>query len=231
MAQPSRLVEYERKKAIKTAFVYVLLTAAFLFVMSRFGPTFLASVSDVISQGQPVEEDSALVPPPQLNLLSEITNQKVVAVSGRSVAGGTVRITFNGEKRDTIANSQGVFTSDIELHEDKNSIRVRAVDARGNTSREIASEITLDTSLPALTIISPEQNVSKNGKKEQQLVVSGTTEPSASVHINDRIAIVNGSGDFSLTFSLNEGENTFEITTTDRAGNQTKETRTVTYTP
>ena len=118
-ATQSRLAQYERKRAIKTAIWYLLLTGVVLFALSRFGPDAVATVSSIFihSSADTTTTDSALIAPPSIDALPEITNQENIIVKGRAEAGTTVRITFNGEKRDTITNSQGVWSSDFKLHD------------------------------------------------------------------------------------------------------------------
>jgi hypothetical protein len=231
MAQTSRLLQYERRRAVRTAIVYLALISAFLFLLSRFGTDFITSFTGVVDRNVQESSDDtvSLVPAPDLDLLPEVTNQKIITLSGHSEPGGVVRLWLNGETRDIIANSGGAFSTEFNLHEAENIAIVRAVDNKGNTSRETSTRVVLDTTAPKLELHSPENNTTQSGKKNQSVTVSGTTDPDASVRVNDRVAIISSAGDFSLSFNLNEGDNTFTITATDQAGNKTEETRTVTF--
>lgn len=229
-ATQSRLLQYERKRATKTALLYVVLTALFLFLLTKYGSAAVTAVTGLFGrEDQVIEENSALVPVPQMDILPEITNKQSLTVTGQAEPGGTLRFTLNGEKRDVLANSSGAYSTDFTLHDGDNTVRVQAVDSKGNTSREISAQVVLDTKEPNLTINTPSDTVSFKGKKEQNLTITGTTDPDAKITVNDRIAIVNTDGTFSITFSLNEGENQFSITATDEAGNQKQEAKTVTY--
>jgi hypothetical protein len=60
--------------------------------------------------------------------------------------------------------------------------------------------------------------------------VEGITDAER-VTVNDRIAVIDGNGKFSLIVSLNEGKNDLVVQATDQAGNKTETTMSVTYTP
>lgn len=231
MAVSSRLVQYERRQALRSALLYIVLTAAILYGLSRFGTQLITSVTGVVTDGKGTaqSDNDSVVPPPQINTLPEVTNQKTITAEGTAPSGETVRLTLNGSKQDIVSTAQGVWTIPFELHEGENTIKAQVVDSRGNTSQEVSSVISLDTVVPTLTIATPEEGASKSGKKEQSLLIEGITDQDAAVKVNDRIAIVNGQGGFSVQMSLTNGENEFTIIATDRAGNTTQEVRHITF--
>lgn len=233
MASSSRLVQYERKQALKSAFLYILLTAVILYGLSRFGTQVVTSVTGIVNSNKTdnTGDNSAVVAPPRLNNTPEITNQKTITLEGSAPSGETIRLTLNGETQDIVANSQGSWTTGFSLHEGQNTFKAVVVDPSGNVSQEVASVVTLDTTAPTLTITAPEEGSSRSGKKEQQIQITGTTDADSSIKVGDRIAIVSGNGSFTITMGLSDGENEFTIVATDRAGNTTQEVRHVTYTP
>ncbi len=233
MAASSRLVKYERRQALRSALLYIVLTAAILFGLTRFGTQIVTSVTGLITSTKDVQQqsNSSLVAPAQINSLPEITNQKIITIQGAAPSGLTVRLTLNGQKQDIVSNAQGVWATAFSLNEGENNMKAQVVDLQGNTSQEVSAVVTLDTTAPTLSISAPEDNSIKNGKKEQSVSIEGTTDQDSTVRINDRIAIVSGNGQFSIQFTLNDGDNEFTVIATDRAGNTTQDQRHITYNP
>lgn len=232
MTTPSRLVKYERRQAVRSALIYLILTALILFGVTRFGTQVLTSITVFLTSGKDnTQSISSLIAPPQIDTVSEITNQKSIAVQGSAPSGQTVRLTLNGQKQDIVANSQARWTILFPLNEGNNLLRAQVVDSQGNVSQEVSTSVTLDTALPTISSLLPDDGITKTGKKEQLLEISGQTEQDASVRVNDRIAVVNGQGQFRTQLPLSEGENIFTIVVTDRAGNTTQEVRRVTFLP
>lgn len=62
------------------------------------------------------------------------------------------------------------------------------------------------------------------------VTVQGTTVPSADVYVNDVYGTANSAGKFSITTSLDEGENSIVIVVNDADGNTAEKELTVTYT-
>ncbi len=232
MAATSRLVKYERRQAVRSALLYLVLTALILFGITRFGTQVVTSITGFLTSGKEnTESVSDLVAPPQIDTVPEITNQKTITVQGSAPSAQTVRLTLNGEKQDIVSNSQARWSISFALHEGDNTVRAQVVDNQGNTSQETTASIFLDTVPPTVSSLIPDDGITKTGKKEQNLEISGQTEQDASVRVNDRIAVVNGQGQFKTQLQLTEGENVFTIIVTDRAGNTTQEIRHVTFLP
>lgn len=65
--------------------------------------------------------------------------------------------------------------------------------------------------------------------KDQQLKISGKTEPGATVTLflntNDEEIIANKDGEFNYTFKLRKGENTISVKAKDSAGNESQESK------
>lgn len=66
--------------------------------------------------------------------------------------------------------------------------------------------------------------------KEQQLKISGKTEPGAIVTLflntNEEEIIANNDGEFNYTFKLKKGENSISVKAKDSAGNESQESKT-----
>ena len=91
---------------------------------------------------------------------------------------------------------------------------------KGNTPVEIS-----DTTPPAPPIF---ERFAEH-TKEQQLKISGKTEPGAIITLflntNDEEIIANNDGEFNYTFKLRKGENTISAKTKDSAGNESQESK------
>lgn len=77
-----------------------------------------------------------------------------------------------------------------------------------------------------LTVIQPQ-----NGAvvKNAQILVFGKTAPNADVFVNDKDTVADAKGDFSVAFTLEEGENYILVGSTDVKGNFAEQELSVVY--
>ncbi|MFQ5909617.1 MAG: S8 family serine peptidase [Thermoplasmata archaeon] len=143
-----------------------------------------------------------------------ITNAASVDVSGEVEIGSVLRI--DGVPRSV--NPDGTFTESISLSLGDNDIIVDATDQAGN-SAAIVLRVHYDPIPPALQVLSP-----TNGTTVAlpTVTVSGTTEPGATLSVNGILALVSGTGDFSVDISLFEGANWIDVSSLDEAGNENR---------
>jgi hypothetical protein len=80
----------------------------------------------------------------------------------------------------------------------------------------------------SLAISSPTNNITVTSKS---LVVRGKTIPKAEVFVNDAETRADDSGSFSVTLTLDEGENYILVVANDADGNFSEKELTITYTP
>lgn len=221
---------------IRSAALYTFLTILFLLFIATSGIAFITKLSSILENTKPEQQDTSstqvFLPTPSLDAMPTITNQASMTINGSSESGATVRIFFNGKSNDVLVNSGGKFTFDVTLSDGENTVKAVTTDNSGHLSHESdVYTVTLDTQAPVLTVDSPNDGQQLNGKKNQQITVSGSVNEAATVTVNDHIAIVNTTGNFSDTLNLNEGENDISIKATDKAGNQVEVKRVVTYSP
>jgi transcriptional regulator with XRE-family HTH domain len=81
---------------------------------------------------------------------------------------------------------------------------------------------------PVLTISQPAENVVL---KHPTVTIAGMTDPSASVSVNGQAAVVQASGDFSVTFNIPRGMTKLTVTSRRRYGGVSQLVRYVTYAP
>lgn len=153
--------------------------------------------------------------PPPLLIFSpannSLVNESVVTVEGSTEYGSTLSV--GGIL--AVVELDGTFGLPISLKEGENEILIWARDQAGNEKRERLI-LTVDMTPPVLNVTSPRDGLVTN----EDVVVSGTTEPGATLDINGMPAQVGADGTFSMPFSLVEGSNLIEIETMDTAFNK-----------
>ena len=145
-----------------------------------------------------------------------------------------MEIYLNGKNITTvISDSDSKFiTEKLRLEEGRNTIYAIAIDKAGNQSSPSEKHYVLfDEEPPELTISSPEDGATFYGEQEKSITIQGKTEPGVSLTLNNRLVIVGSEGNFSTTYSLNEGENQIKLVASDKAGNETEKEITLVYFP
>lgn len=231
----SRLAKIEERKNIRKAIVFTILTLFSILAVIFFGLPIIAKFAIFFSglkkSSQPVDKNDITPPsPPQIDVLPETTNKNPIEISGSSEAGTAVSLFLNDKKEELIANKEGRFSFTFKLKDGLNTISATSKDLSGNESQKTETMmITLDVSPPSLEIESPKDGESFFGSKKSQVIIRGKSEEGVSVTVNDRIALVDDQGNFTLTTSLAEGVNIYSIKAQDRAQNTTEKTLTLTF--
>jgi len=159
--------------------------------------------------------------PPVVTLQSPmdslVTNQASITVSGKVSDSTQVQLTVNGQTLS--ANSDGTFSTTINLIEGKNAATLIATDAAGNQTT-ISRVIIRDTQAPVVTLQAPIDSLITN---QTSITVSGKVSDSTNVQltVNGQSLSANPDGTFSTIINLVEGKNIITISATDAAGNQT----------
>lgn len=188
----------------------------------------IADSGEIVFSGAYVLDD---VPPTlALSALADgaYTNNATLNVAGTVADNGAVQgVTINDTA--VTVNADGTFSQAVPLVAGVNFINVIASDTAGNATRD-ARTITLDQTSPVITISRPSDNSVTN---EADLTLSGTVDKTATVIVqvsgeHPAPAPMTGSA-FSLPVALPFGQNTIQVTATDRAGNVGMVKRTVTF--
>lgn len=230
--------KYKRpSSSTKRLVTYGIISLVILIVFSVWGLTLLANLSNIWDtlRGSPVSaptQDLTAPPPPSLVSLAQFTNSPKVVISGSTEAGATVTLFRTGSELDQqLVGNDGQFSfKNVPLKEGSNSFTVKSKDGAGNESEESRPvEITLDTVAPRITLSEPAEGAVTSS---QYVNFSGKTDPKAVLTVNDQQQVVGSDGSFSGTVTMNQtGSNQVSVVATDQAGNQTKVTRNVTYSP
>ncbi len=238
MTRYSRLASVEERRNFRKTVWFIVLTigvGVFLFfigipILGRF----VAFVSSLGKGNTPISQSDSTPPaPPKFNTFSDFTNSKTVDLNGTSEAGATVKLTFNGQSIETVVDKNGQFSfADVSLLDGVNSFSGLTEDSAGNISQESKTyTITYDAKPPELNIDFPADGTQFFGSKQRQITIQGVTEAGCQITINDRIIVVDDSGKFQLTTSLGDGENKFNVKSTDQAGNTSEKGLTLTFSP
>ena len=169
----------------------------------------------------PVRIITDTVAPPLTIILPELTNRSLLIVTGMTepdaelvVQGGSVSL-----------DAEGRFSTTLALSEGENLIEAAATDGAGNTTTE-SGTVALDTVPPSLLVTAP---LDATTVETETVQVVGSTQVDAQVVVNDGIVAVEPDGSFTMWILLSPGSNPIAVLARDPAGNETTETRTVTY--
>jgi hypothetical protein len=165
------------------------------------------------SEGQTTIGLTIDLSPPVLTVESPrddfLTNQTMLAVTGRTEAGATLRI-----GADAVAvQADGVFNASTRLVAGNNLVEVRSRDLAGNEA-VVSLKGFLDAVAPILNAWATVTLTNRSS-----VPVFGETEPGANVTVAGSSVPVGVYGDFSASVDLVPGMNRVTVSTHDRAGN------------
>lgn len=231
----SRLAEIEKEKNRRTTFVYVGLTILFIIFLIVFGIRVVSQAAGFLTgpeDGLFDNQDKTPPAPPRINYIPEFTNKDELIIEGTSEAGSKIQIDFDDSDKEILVGSDGSFTTTVNLNEGENTFSFVAVDTAGNESTRTKSyTVSFDKEKPEVEIISPADGAKFYSSAQKKINIEGKTESSASVTINDRVVVLNSEGKFSFATELGDGENNFNVKSTDKAGNMTEKDVKYHYSP
>ncbi len=235
MITSTRRVRAEEKRLIKKAIVTVAgITGTGLFILFVGLPLFSRAV--FIGRSTPqssVQEEQTILFAPVFNPIPEATNSAKITISGHAQKNSTVVLTINNEPRDSLTvEDDGTFRAEnIKLKEGNNEVSGITVQKDKESAASKTFRIVYKKGEPKLEIAAPGENERFSSSDQQNLGIRGETDPGNRVTINDRVAITDQNGKFTLNFRLSDGENTLKFMVTDSAGNQITKERKVHYSP
>lgn len=168
--------------------------------------------------------------PPEVNISSpetgNYTNTPGITVSGTASDSTTLVNTVSVNGTGAILSGES-YTAAITLSEGANTVTATATDAGGNTGSSSITVI-LDTIPPSITL-DPVPSLTNN----PQLAITGKIEdasPITAITVNGKSVGTTGQSpyQFSSDITLTEGSNTITVTATDKAGNTSNSSITVT---
>lgn len=101
-----------------------------------------------------------------------------------------------------------------------------------NNNNNNTTTLPTETPVPAVTQITLDITAPENNSTvtKSSVVVTGKTAPKAEVFVNDVETVANNAGNFSVTLTLDEGENPIVVVANDADGNMAEKELMVTYT-
>lgn len=236
MKKFSLLARKEEVRSIHRAILYGGLTVILALSIVFLGIPALIKMAvflgNLRASSLPIEVKDTIPPtPPIFAPFPEATNSAQFSFSGFAEPVSTIEIFLGGiSTRKILIGNEGIFNIDnLSLTEGKNEIYAIAVDEAGNKSFESEKIIIwYDNIPPELEITQP---VDKTIWENNKIEVIGKTQPETIISINDHLVIVDKEGNFKYPLSLSFGENIIRVVATDKAGNQTEKSLTLTYSP
>ena len=221
----SRLASVEEKRNMRNATRIMVITLVSIILLVFFGipvlGRFAGFISEIAKGDKPIVNNDTTPPaPPRIDILPKFTNQTSLNISGQSEVGAIIKLNINGRESEIALDGEGKFSKEISLIDGENKIDAKTVDSAGNESNSTQQfSITLDKENPSIEITSPANGANFFGTKQQQIQIIGKTELGANLYINSRFVNVNSDGSFKFDVKLGEGENKFNIKSTDQAEN------------
>jgi Tol biopolymer transport system component len=159
-----------------------------------------------------------------------------VTVSGTAEAGASVTVYADGTAVGTThADAGGAWTlTTSPLGDGQHAVWATATDGAANTSSaSVSVQVAVDANAPAAPVITSPDNATVTGGSD--VVVAGTAEPNATVHVSDGGAVVatataDGGGAWATHAQLSDGAHTLVATATDAVGNTSATSAGVTIT-
>lgn len=220
-----------RQKIILTLLIFVGATFLFAYVVLPIMAKLAVGLSSLRKESDTGNSTSqAILLPPTLEPATEATNSSRLTITGfASVDTYVIIYRRDVQLVKTPVDKDGKFSSKITLVEGENQLTVVTYKDE-KVSNPVTLTIIYKSNPPTLDITSPKDGDSFS-EDEKDITLEGTTDPDNKVTVNDRLAIVDPQGNFSLSVSLSDGENAFKIVATDDAGNSSELEMKLHYSP
>ena len=233
----SRLNRNVEKKTKRNLFLSVVGILVVLFLLVKFGVPALINFSLFLAQGkdqqlakQAANNQSILLPPTLDNPFSA-TNSATITVTGSAAANESIELFVNNDLVDTKSTEKdGSFAfQNVPLTSGGNTIKAKAKASNKETDFSNILSVTYRNNPPALSVDSPFDGQTFSGGSQQNLLVKGKTDASATVTVNGFWANTDSSGNYTYTLHLQNGDNQIKVIATDNAGNTAEKDVKVTF--
>lgn len=172
---------------------------------------------------------------PMFNAPASATNSAELVLNGFTSNDTQVQFIIDGaatEENLLTVSSNGEFIFTYRFDEGEHTLSAYTIDENGlqsDTTKEY--QILIDQTVPTLIIDDLKNDQEIVGKDKKTLTIRGITEPQAQVMINSQRTKADADGNFTLDYTLQNGDNRLKILAYDRAGNQVEEELTIKFTP
>jgi len=223
----SRLLKKQEKEMRQQTFFFIFLSIAllllFIFIIV---PNLIRLFFNFFNNDQTATMEDNV--PPTVPILFEVppeaTFSAQLKLDGYADPNSKVVYVLNGDQvEEDEVTEEGQFSQEIQLEKGENQLTIYAVNESGTESLQSKSDqIIFDDEPPTINIVEPEPDSVIELKRNRNTSVSGETEPLSKVYLNDRLIMVDGSGQFHSTYYLDEGDNTLNFVAIDPAGNRSE---------
>jgi len=225
---------YERRKT-RRGFLLILASVGLLLFFIFVGLKYIANLAlwaEKFKKETDVTINDKTPPaPPRLDTkIPKYTNKEIVDLEGYAESGSLVKIYLNGEVvKEITASEESRYSTQIKLKKGENQIWATATDSAGNEGEQSPNRyVVFDSEAPIIEVLEP-----KNGEtvSDKDISIKGKTEAGSQITANERLGTVNSEGNFSVKYTLSEGENTIKLISVDGAENRTEKELIVTFEP
>ncbi len=235
----SRYLRSEERKSLQQTAFFLILTLILILLAIFLGvPLFIKGaifLGNLKSKGEIVERTDRLpLPPPVLKQTYIATSSAQINVSGYGQEGKIIWLFLNDRKiKEVMVDKTGEFAiSDVVLSKGKNEIKALARDEKdGESKYSEIYEVVFDNEPPTLEIFEPTSGAGFYGEDKEAIIKGKTDDGSVKITVNDRMVIVDPTGNFSYVYQLSEGENKIKVVAQDEAGNQAETEIILNYRP
>lgn len=224
-----RLEKQTKRNLILSLFGIVVI----LFLLVKLGIPALANlglfISGFKSSNQLKTDNSSFIESPILDPLPTATNSAQIVISGKGIKKSRIEFFVNNNLKDTVdIDENGNFRFNYDLANGDNAIKTRTFRDNKTSDFSPISVVSFKNSAPSLTIDSPSDG-QKFSKDQNDISVTGKTDPSVSVTVNGFWAIVDENNVYTYTLPLKDGDNDIKVIAIDQAGNKTEKDIKVNY--
>lgn len=231
----SRQESIQDRRKTRSGFLLILASIS-LFIFLIFIGTKYAAQAALFAEK--FKKDAVIVqedhtPPAQPRLDTNVpkyTKYKTIQLEGYAETNSTVKIYINDSVvKETTAGDDSKYSVEISLTDNQNDIWATATDKAGNEGdHSPIRRVTFDNNAPEIEVSEPNE---ADTVSEKSAVIKGKTEPGASITANGRVGIVDPEGNFTIKYSLQEGENLINLIAIDPAENKTEKEMKLIYEP
>lgn len=236
-SQSSRLSRRIEKQTKRQIIKYIIAIVILLFALNAFGPkiiNFMASITSVFKNERPehLTSNAGSLEAPLLDDTPYATYSAKIKVSGSSsYEEGTIELYVNNKlQKETELDEKKFEFEHVNLSDGENILKVRYKNEEKESDFSKDYNISYVKDEPKLEVASPVDNATFS-TGDQEITVSGKTDPDNRITVNGLIAVVNTDGSFSYYLKLIDGENTIVIEAENVAGRKTKKEIKVKYSP
>lgn len=227
----TRLMDHEEQRMIRRILIAGGATVLLLGLIFFGGVRALISLGTLFDRmkGNQVttNDTNNFLIAPRLEPLDNATNSAKLQVIVDSQKDMTIELFANDQSlgEEKVTDSNNAVYSGVFLKEGSNTLYAVAKDTSGKTSQPSTKlQVIYDATPPKLEVTTPTDRQTITDSRDVK--VSGKTEVSAALTVNDSPITVNPDGMFTTTIHADKGEGKATVIATDSAGNQTKIERT-----